>query len=312
MKSPFLLRYALRRLLGLLPTLFCIVSVSFFVVRLAPGGPFDQEQTLPPPVRANLGRLYGLDRPLGVQYLHYVNGLLHGEFGPSFKLRDFSVGELIAQGLPLSLTLGCAAIVLAVLAGIPLGIAAALRRNRPADYGITTLVVLGVAIPSFVTGPLFALVFGLYLHWLPVAGWEEGAPSYLVLPVLTLALPVMAYVARITRGSLLEVLRANYIRTARARGLGERQVLWRHALRPTLLPVVSYLGPATAFVVTGSLVVETVFGLPGTGRYLVQGAINRDYTLVMGMISVYGALTLALNLVADLIYGWLDPTVRHD
>jgi oligopeptide transport system permease protein len=302
----------MRRLLGIIPTLFCIVSASFFIVRLAPGGPFDQEQALAPQIRANLDKLYGLDQPVGVQYLHYLNGLAHGELGPSFKLRDFSVGELIAQGLPLSLTLGSAAILLAILIGIPLGIVGAVRRNTAADYGITTLVVLGVALPSFVTGPLFALIFGLYLHWLPVAGWEEGAASYLVLPVLTLALPVVAYVARITRGSLLEVLRTNYVRTARARGLGEMRVLWRHALRPSLLPVVSYLGPATAYVVTGSLVVETVFGLPGTGRYLVQGALNRDYTLVMGMITVYGALTLGLNLVADLVYGWLDPTVRHE
>jgi oligopeptide transport system permease protein len=302
----------MRRLLGIFPTLFCIVSASFFIVRLAPGGPFDQEQALPPQIRANLDRLYGLDQPLGVQYWHYLGGLVRGDFGPSFKLRDFSVGELIAQGLPLSLTLGCAAIVLAILVGIPLGVVGALRRNTAADYGITGVVVLGIALPSFVTGPLFALVFGLYLHWFPVAGWEEGAPRYLILPVLTLAVPVIAYVARITRGSLLDVLRANYVRTARARGLGEMRVLWRHALRPTLLPVVSYLGPAAAYVVTGSLVVETVFGLPGTGRYLVQGAINRDYTLVMGMITVYGAITLVLNLCADLVYGWLDPTVRHE
>jgi oligopeptide transport system permease protein len=302
----------MRRLLGIVPTLFCIVTASFFIMRLAPGGPFDQEQSLPPQIRANLDRLYGLDQPLGLQYLHYLNGLAHGEFGPSFKLRDFSVGELIAQGLPLSLTLGSAAVLLAMLLGVPLGVAAALRRNMVTDYGITTLVVVFIALPSFVTGPLFALVFGLYLHWLPVAGWEEGTPRYLVLPVLTLALPVAAYVARITRGSLLEVFRANYVRTARARGLGEARVLWRHALKPALLPVVSYLGPATAYVVTGSLVVETVFGLPGTGRYLVQGAINRDYTLVMGMITVYGALTLGLNLIADIVYGWLDPTVRHE
>lgn len=312
MKNPLLLRYALRRLLGMVPTLFCIVTASFFIVRLAPGGPFDQEQALPPQIRANLDKLYGLDQPLATQYVHYLWRLAQGDFGPSFKLRDFSVGELIAQGLPLSLTLGCAAIALAVLAGIPLGVAAALRRNTATDYGITTLVVFGIALPSFVTGPLFALVFGLYLHWLPVAGWEEGEGRYLILPVLTLALPVIAYVARITRGSLLEVLGSNYVRTARARGLGEMRVLWRHALRPTLLPVVSYLGPATAYIVTGSLVVETVFGLPGTGRYLVQGAINRDYTLVMGMITVYGALTLVLNLLADIAYGWLDPTVRHE
>ena len=302
----------MRRLLGSLPTLFCIVSVSFFVVRLAPGGPFDQEQAIPAPIRVNLDRLYGLDQPLGLQYLHYLEGLLHGDFGPSFKLQDFSVGELIAQGLPLSLTLGAAAIGLALLLGIPLGVLAAAKRNSAADFGISSAVMLGVALPSFVTGPLFALVFGLYWHWLPVAGWDAGAPRYLVLPVITLALPVMAYVARITRGSLLEVLRANYVQSARARGLGEGRVVWRHALRPALLPVVSYLGPAAAYVVTGSLVVETVFGLPGTGRYLVQGAINRDYTLVMGMITVYGTLTLGFNLGADLLYGWLDPTVRHE
>jgi oligopeptide transport system permease protein len=296
----------------MLPTLFFIVSASFFIVRLAPGGPFEQEQALPPQIRANLDRLYGLDQPLALQYAHYLGGLLRGDFGPSFKQRDFTVGELIAQGLPVSLTVGAAAILLAVLLGIPLGVGAALRRNTAADYGIAGLVALAIAVPSFVIGPLFALVFGLYLHWLPVAGWEEGVPRYLVLPILTLALPVIAYVARITRASLLDVLRANYVRAARARGLGDMRVLWRHALRPALLPVVSYLGPATAYVVTGSLVVESVFGLPGTGRYLVQGAIDRDYTLVMGMITVYGALTLALNLLADLIYGWLDPTVRHE
>ena len=302
----------MRRLFGTLPTLVCIVSASFFIVRLAPGGPFEQEQALPAAIRANLDRLYGLDQPLGVQYVHYLRGLLHGDFGPSFNVRDFSVGELIAQGLPLSLTLGAAALAVGLLVGIPLGVAAAGKRNSPTDFGITTAVMLGVALPGFVTGPLLALVFGLYLHWLPVAGWEAGAPRYLVLPIITLALPVTAYIARITRGSLLEVLRANYIQTARARGLGEARVMWRHALRPALLPVVSYLGPAAAYVLTGSLVVETVFGLPGTGRYLVQGAIDRDYTLVTGMITVYAALTLGFNLVADLIYGWLDPTVRHE
>jgi oligopeptide transport system permease protein len=306
-----MLSYALRRIAGLIPTLLVIITVSFCVVRLAPGGPFDQEQALAPAVRANLERLYGLDQPLTVQYVHYLRGLLRGDFGPSLRQRDFTVSELIAQGLPLSATLGLAAILLAVLSGIPAGIAAALWRNRGADYCITTLAALGVALPSFVTGPLFALVFGLYLRWLPVAGWQHGAPRYLVLPVVTLALPVAAYVARLTRASLLEVLSAHYVRSARARGLGTARVLWRHALRPALMPVVSYLGPAVAFVITGSLVIETVFGLPGTGRYLVEGAIDRDYPLVMGMIVVYGALTLFLNLIADLIYGWLDPGVRH-
>ncbi len=307
-----MLSYALRRIAGTVPTLLVIISVSFCVVRLAPGGPFAQEQALPPPVRANLERLYGLDEPLTVQYAHYLRGLLRGDFGPSLRQRDFTVSELIAQGLPLSATLGLAAILLAVLTGVPAGVLAALWRNRAADYCITTLAAVALALPSFVTGPLLALLFGLYLRWLPVAGWQHGAPRYLVLPVLTLALPVAAYLARLTRASLLEVLAAHYVLSARARGLGAARVLWRHALRPALMPVVSYLGPAVAFVMTGSLVVETVFGLPGTGRYLVEGAIDRDYPLVMGMVVVYGALTLLLNLIADLIYGALDPGVRRE
>ena len=307
-----MLSYALRRIGGVLPTMFIIITISFFVIRMAPGGPFDDEQTLPPEIKANLEAAYGLDKPLTEQYWRYLAGLVQGDFGPSFKFKDFTVTELIAQGLPVSLLLGLFAILLAVLIGVPLGTLAALRQNSAVDYGIMGVAVIGIALPSFVIGPLFALIFGLYLRWFPVAGWESGDLSYLVLPVVTLALPVIAYIARLTRGSLLEVLRTNFVRTARAKGLSERQVIVRHALRPALLPVVSYLGPATAFVITGSLVVETVFGLPGSGRYLVQGAINRDYTLVMGMIVVYGGLTLLLNLISDLLYGWLDPRVRYD
>jgi oligopeptide transport system permease protein len=307
-----MLSYAIRRITILIPTLFIIITASFFIVRLAPGGPFDQEQTLSAQVRANLDAAYGLDRPIAVQYGRYLWSLAHGDFGPSFKQRDFSVTELIARGLPVSSSLGIAAIVLALLIGIPLGIAAALWNQTSVDVGITSLVVLGIALPGFVAGPLLALLFGVYLQWLPVAGWEDGAARYFVLPVVTLSLPVIAYVTRLTRSSLLDVFRANFIRTARARGLGRWRILSRHALRPALLPVVSYIGPAAAFVVTGSLVVETVFGLPGTGRYLVQGAINRDYTLVMGMVIVYGTLVLLLNLVTDLVYGWLDPRVRHE
>lgn len=307
-----MLSYALRRIGGVFPTMFIIITISFFVIRMAPGGPFDDEQTLPPEIKANLEAAYGLDKPLTEQYWRYLAGLVQGDFGPSFKFKDFTVTELIAQGLPVSLLLGLFAILLAVLIGVPLGTLAALRQNSAVDYGIMGVAVIGIALPSFVIGPLFALIFGLYLRWFPVAGWESGDLSYLVLPVVTLALPVIAYIARLTRGSLLEVLRTNFVRTARAKGLSERQVIVRHALRPALLPVVSYLGPATAFVITGSLVVETVFGLPGSGRYLVQGAINRDYTLVMGMIVVYGGLTLLLNLISDLLYGWLDPRVRYD
>jgi oligopeptide transport system permease protein len=307
-----MLSLALRRIAVAVPTLLVIITLSFALQRLAPGGPFDQEQTLPPAVRANLDRVYGLDRPLVVQFARYFGALAHGDFGPSLRQRDFTVAELIGQGLPLSATLGLAAVLLAILVGIPAGIAAALARGGGADHALTALATLGIALPTFVTGPALALLFGLHLHWLPVAGWERGAPRYLVLPVLTLALPVAAYLARLTRASLLEVLRANYVRSARARGLGARQVLWHHALRPALLPAVSYLGPAVAYVLTGSLVIETVFGLPGSGRYLVQGAIDRDYPLVMGMIIVYAALTLACNLAADLLYGWLDPGARHE
>ena len=307
-----MLKLALRRVAALIPTLLIIVTVSFAIIRLAPGGPFDEEQGASPAVRANLERVYGLDQPLPVQYLRYLRGLARGDFGPSLRQRDFTVSELIGRGLPLSATLGLCAIALALITGIPAGIAAALWRSPRADVAIAAIGALGVALPSFVIGPLLALVFGVHLRWLPVAGWEAGAPRYLVLPVLTLALPLAAALSRLTRASLLEVLRAPFVRSARARGLGEARVLWHHALRPALLPVASYLGPAIAFVVTGSLVVEAGFGLPGTGRYLVQGAIDRDYPLVMGMVTVYGALTLLLNLLADLACGWLDPGTWHE
>jgi len=307
-----MLKLALRRVAALIPTLLIIVTVSFAIIRLAPGGPFDEEQGVSPTVRANLERVYGLDQPLPVQYLRYLRALAHGDFGPSLRQRDFTVSELIGRGLPLSATIGLCAIALALITGIPAGIAAALWRSPRADLAIATIGAVGVALPSFVIGPLLALVFGVHLRWLPVAGWEAGAPRYLVLPVLTLALPLAAALSRLTRASLLEVLRAPFVRSARARGLGEARVLWHHALRPALLPVASYLGPAIAFVITGSLVVEAVFGLPGTGRYLVQGAIDRDYPLVMGMVIVYGALTLLLNLLADLACGWLDPGTWHE
>ena len=305
-----MLAYALRRIAGLIPTLFVLVSLSFFIIRLAPGGPFDQEQALPPAVRSNLDAAYGLDRPLVSQYGRYLAGVVQGDLGPSFRYKDFHVTELIASGLPLSLTIGLAAAVLAFLVGVPLGAVAAWRANSLLDHALMSVSMLAVVLPAFVVGPLLALVFGIYWPIFRVAGYEPGQLSFLVLPVVTLALPVAAYVARLMRNSLQEVLRANFIRTARAKGLSTRAVFLRHALRPALIPVVSYLGPAIAFVITGSLVVESVFGLPGSGRFLVQGAINRDYPLVMGMILVYGVVTLVCNLIADLLYGWLDPRVR--
>ncbi|HEY6124128.1 MAG TPA: ABC transporter permease subunit, partial [Steroidobacteraceae bacterium] len=284
--------------------------LSFFIIRLAPGGPFDQPQALPPEIRANLDAAYGFDKPLISQYGHYLAGVVQGDLGPSLRYKDFNVTELIARGLPLSLTIGLAAALLAFFAGVLLGAIAAWRANSFADHAVMGFSMLGVVLPGFVVGPLLALIFGIYWPVFRVAGYEPGVVSFLVLPVVTLALPVAAYVARLMRNSLEEVLRANYIRTARAKGLGASAIFLRHALRPALIPVVSYLGPAVAFVVTGSLVVESVFGLPGSGRFLVQGAVDRDYPLVMGMILVYGVLTLTCNLIADLLYAWLDPRVR--
>lgn len=304
--------FVLRRLLGAIPTLVLVVALSFLLTRLAPGGPFDREQALPPEIQANLDAAYGLDQPVWVQFSRYASGLLHGDFGPSFRYRDFTVGELVADGLPVSLALGLAAMGLALALGIPAGIWAASRQGQFADHAVMALAVVGISIPVFVAAPLLALVFGVWLGWLPVAGWLPGRAADAVLPVIALALPVVAFVARLTRGSLLEILRTPWIRAARARGLPEHVVLLRHALPGALLPVVSYAGPAAAAVLAGSLVVETMFGLPGMGRYLVQGALNRDYTLVMGMVIVYAALMIVLNLASDLACAWLDPRIRTE
>ena len=304
--------YAFRRLAGALPTLLVIVTAAFFLMRLAPGGPFDDEQTLAPEIAANLEAAYGLDQPILVQYRNYLGGLLRGDLGPSFRYKDFEVSELIARGLPITAGLGAAALLVAVFAGVPLGMLAGRRRNRASDHVVMGVALAGIAVPNFVVAPLLALVFGVLLGWLPVSGWESGNLRYAILPVITLALPLIAYIARLTRGSLLEVLQSPHIRTARAKGLSESRILWRHAFKPTILPVVSFLGPAAAALLTGSLVVEQIFGLPGVGRYFVQGAVNRDYTLVMGMVVFYAVLIVLLNLLVDLAYGWLDPRIRHE
>src|SRR5450631_393172 len=305
-----MLRYFLTRLAGAVPTLFIIVTIAFFLIRAAPGGPFDQEQTLPPEIMANLQSAYGLDQPILVQYGHYLGALLRGDFGPSFKYKDFSVTELIGQGFPVTLELGAIAMVLALIVGIPVGILAALHHNAAADYAAMSLAVVGIAIPTFVVLPFLGLLFGIYMHWLPVAGWEPGSFRHLVLPVVALALPPLSVIARLVRASMLEVLHSHFIRTAVAKGLPLRTVLLRHALRPALLPVASYLAPAVASIMTGSLVVESIAGLPGIGRYMVQGALNRDYTLVLGMVIIYSTLLILMGLVVDLLYAWLDPRVR--
>jgi oligopeptide transport system permease protein len=307
-----MVRYFLKRLGGAIPTLFIIVTLSFLLIRIAPGGPFDEEKSLPPEILANLENAYGLDRPLWVQYARYLRSLLRGDFGPSFRYKDFTVNELIAQGLPVTAEIGIAALILALALGMLAGVVAALRRDRAADYTVMTLAVAGIAVPSFVVLPLLGLLFGIYLRWLPVAGWEPGSIRHLILPVIALALPPLAYVARLTRGGLLDVLQRPFVRTAFSKGLPLRTVILRHALRPALVPVVGYLPPAVASIMTGSLVVESIAGLPGVGRYLVQGALNRDYTLVLGMVILYSVVLIGMGLAVDLFYAWLDPRVRFE
>lgn len=303
--------YVARRILTGVPTLLIIITIAFFMMRIAPGGPFDRERALPPEIEKNVLAAYDLDQPLVRQYLDYLWGVLHGDFGPSFKYRDFTVAELLWTGFPASLEVGGVAIVLAVLLGIALGTVAALRQNTGIDYAVMATAMTGITIPNFVMAPLLTLVFGVWLSWLPVAGWNGGAPRNLILPVIALALPQIAYIARLTRASMIEALHANYVRTARAKGLRERIVVVRHALKGALLPVVSYLGPATAQVITGSVVIETIFGIPGIGRYFIQGALNRDYTLVMGTVIVFAVVIIVLNLLVDLLYGLLDPKVKQ-
>ncbi len=307
-----MLSYALRRLIGAIPTLFIIVTVAFFLIRVAPGGPFHLERPLDPQVMENLLRVYHLDKPLWQQFLLYLGNLLRGDLGPSFVYRDFSVGDLLGSGLPVSMQLGGAALLLAFILGTTLGSLAALHQNRPGDYGVMAAAMIGITIPNFVMAPVLTLIFALYLDWLPAGGWGEGALANKLLPVFTLALPQIAVIARLTRGSMIEALRSNHVRTARANGLPGYVVVIVHALRGALLPVVSYLGPAAAALITGSVVIETIFGIPGVGRYFVQGALNRDYTLVMGTVVMIAAFVVVFNLLVDLLYALLDPRVRYD
>ena len=309
--------YAFRRFLGALPTMFIIVTLTFFMMHAAPGGPFDSNRRLPPEVERNIKAAYNLDKPLYQQYALYLERLAHGDLGPSFKNKDFTVAQLIGTGLPVSMRLGLCAMVLALFLGSLMGIWSALRQNHWQDYSVMTIAMFGITIPTFVTAPILSLIFGIYgvnlfghEFSLPVGGWNGGALANMVLPVTVLALPQIAVIARLMRGSMIEVLRANYIRTARAKGVPTSRIVFHNALRAAMLPLVSYLGPAVAAVLTGSLIVEEIFGLPGIGRYFVQGALNRDYTLVMGVVICYAALIIALNFLADIVYALLDPRVR--
>jgi oligopeptide transport system permease protein len=306
--------YTLRRVLAAIPTMLAIITVAFFMMRAAPGNPYSVDRKLTPEVEANLRASLGLDRPMHEQYLGYVGNVLQGDLGPSMKIKDKTVSQLLGEGLPVSLTIGISAISIALILGISLGVIAAVRQNSAADYSAMGFAMVGISIPTFVTGPLLSLVFGVWLGWFAVGGLDLGRMTFnnLFLPILTLALPQIAIISRLMRASMIEVLRSNYVRTARSRGLAMSAILTRHAIPAAILPVISYLGPATVGVITGSVVVERVFGLPGVGASFIDGAMTRDYTRVMGAVILYGGLIIVFNLIADILYAVFDPKVRYE
>jgi oligopeptide transport system permease protein len=304
------LRYALMRILGAIPTLLLVIAVAFLMVRAAPGGPFDSERALPPEIEANVERAYHLDESLPEQFIRYVSGLWRGDFGPSFRFRDYTVSELIAASFPLSMALGALAMLLALAAGVAAGLLAALKRNSFIDRLITGIAMIGISVPIFVIAPLMMLVFAVFLNWLPASWSSTSAPSRLVMPVIALALPQIAYIARLTRASMINVMSSDFIRTATAQGLSTFDVVRHHAMKPAMLPLLSYMGPTIAAILTGSVVVEEVFGIPGVGQLFIRGALNRDFTLVLGITVLYASLVIFLNLIVDLLYGFLDPRIR--
>lgn len=304
-------KFILKRVLEAIPTLLVLITVSFFMMRFAPGNPFSSERALPPEVMANIEAKYGLDKPVLQQYFSYLGNLAQGDLGPSFKYKDFSVNDLVAQALPVSAKIGLFAFGGAVLLGVGAGIMAALRQNSWLDYAVMSTAMLGVVIPSFVLAPVLILVFAIHLKWLPAGGWQGGGWQFMVLPVVGMMMHYIAAIARITRGSMIETMNANFIRTARAKGLPMARIVLRHALRPALLPVVSYLGPAFVGIITGSVVIETIFGLPGIGQLFVNGALNRDYSMVLGLTILVGTLTITFNAVVDILYAVIDPKIRY-
>lgn len=306
-------RYIIRRFLSLIPTIFLIIVFAFAIERLAPGGPFAAEKKLPPEILANVLAKYHLDEPWPQQFLRYLGEIIRGDLGPSFRYKDFTVNQLIAQALPASILLGGLALLVAVFLGIGLGLIAALRQNSWIDYTTMSLAALGISIPLFVIGPVIKLVLALQLKLLPTSGWIDGRNGLIVLimPVLTLSFPYFASIARLARASVLEVLHADYIRTARAKGLKETTVVFKHVLKGAMLPVISYLGPCFAGIITGTVIVETIFTIPGMGRFYIQAATNRDYTLIMGHVIVYSVILVVMNFIVDVAYGFLDPRISY-
>lgn len=306
-----MLIYIAKRLAVAVPTLLLLIVISFLLMHAAPGGPFTQERGLPPAVLANLNAKYGLDQPLWKQMVTYVWGVVaHFDFGPSFIYKDRSVNEIIAQGFPVTLIYGSLSFVVAVLVGVTLGVLAAIYHNSILDYLAVGISIGAQVLPNFVMAPILVLVFTLWLRLLPGGGWEGGQPQYLVMPVIALSTSFMASIARITRSSMLEVLNSNHIRTARAKGLPKRKIILRHALKPAMLPVISYLGPAFVSMITGSVVVDMIFSTGGIGKSFVDSALNRDYAVMLGVTILVGSLTIIFNLLVDILYAWIDPKIR--
>ena len=306
-------RFIVRRFLSVIPTLFIIVTLSFFLIRLAPGGPFSGEKKLPPEIMANIMRKYHMDEPLMNQYFRYVGNVLKFDLGPSYRYKDQTVNDLIGNSFPVSIMLGTLSLAIAVFLGTLVGIISALRQNKWQDYAAMSVAVLGISVPLFVIGPLMMLVFALKLKWLPTSGWLSSRAGWLtvIMPAMTLMMPYFAYIARMSRGSIIEVLRSDYVRTARAKGLKESVVIRKHVLKGAMLPIVTYLGPAFSGIITGSVVVEQIFVVPGIGRIFVQSALNRDYTVIMGDVIVYSIILIAANFVVDILYGLLDPRISY-
>ncbi|MEI6896039.1 MAG: oligopeptide ABC transporter permease OppB [Psychromonas sp.] len=304
-------KFILKRVIEAIPTMLILITVSFFLMRFAPGSPFSSERTLPPQVMENINAKYGLDKPVMEQYFTYLTNVIQGDLGPSFKYKDFTVNELVTSALPVSAKIGAVSFLFALFFGVSIGTIAALRQNTWIDYSVMSTAMIGIVMPSFVLAPVLIYLFSINLGWLPAGGWLDGSAPYMILPVVAMSLMYVATFARITRGSMIETLNSNFIRTARAKGLSFSYIVLRHALKPAMLPVVSYMGPAFVGIITGSVVIETIFGLPGIGKLFVNAAFNRDYSLVMGITILIGFLFILFNAIVDILLAYVDPKIRY-
>ena len=308
-----MIKFTLKRLSVAIPTILILIIISFLLMYSAPGGPFTSERPLPEQVLKNINAKYGLDQPMHIQMFNYVRGIVTDfDFGPSFRYKDRSVNDIIAQGFPVTLKYGTWSFLIAVLFGVSLGVVAAIKQNTFLDYFAVGFSISAQVLPNFVMAPILVLIFTLWLGWLPGGGWEGGKIQFVIMPVIALSTSYMASIARLTRSSMLEVLNSNFIRTARAKGIPKYKIIFSHALKPTLLPVISYLGPAFVGMITGSVVIDMYFSTGGIGLHFVNGALNRDYSTIMGITILVGCLTITFNLLVDILYAWIDPKIRYD